>query len=142
MARASRPVLGVLVGFLLVGSGYLSVVHTTTVTKGPAEASTILAREFRKAVTGGGTKVGSVLVVVDNLDDRLPGDDAVRALAKIRALVKIKGSRCVFLIPVDRGALVGHIKGSLDARTPVHRLTPARLSKLRTTTSTSSSTST
>ena len=29
--------------------------------------------------------------------------------------MEIKGSRCIFLIPVDRGALVGHIKGALHS---------------------------
>lgn len=114
-SRAITPVLGVFIGFLLVNSGFFFVVRGLTVTTGPAEASEVLSREFRTAVSGEGMTdaPGRALVVVDNLD-RLPGEDAVRALAEIRSLVEAQGSRCLFLIPVDREALVGHLKGAFS----------------------------
>ena len=114
LARALAPILGIFIGFLLVNSGFFFVVRGLTVTTGPAEAAVVLAREFKRSVSGAEltNPPGRVLVVVDNLD-RLPAQDALTALAEIRSLVEIKGSRCVFMIPVDRGALVGHIKGTL-----------------------------
>lgn len=85
-----------------------------TETKAPAAESVHMAREFAKAVSGENAESKErVLVVVDNLD-RLPGADALRALAEIRSLVEIKGSRCVFLIPVDRTAFAGHIQSALS----------------------------
>lgn len=113
MGRALPPILGILVGFLVVNSGYIFFVRASTVTTGPAERSVLEHQQFRAHVTGGKDSPDRVLVVVDNLD-RLPGEDAVKALSEIRALVEIKGSRCVFMIPVDRDALVGHIKGALE----------------------------
>lgn len=99
----------------LVQSGFIFVTRTATTTRGPAERSVVVAEAFRKYVTGKGVENPPrlVLVVVDNLD-RLPGEDAVKALSEIRALVEVKGSRCIFLIPVDRDALAGHIKGALE----------------------------
>lgn len=113
IGRTVPPILGVLVGFLLVNSGYFFVATPASVTTGPAERSVLEAAEFRKYVIGTEDSPERVIVVVDNLD-RLPGEVAVKALSEIRALVEIKNSRCIFLIPVDRGALVGHISGTLD----------------------------
>jgi hypothetical protein len=48
--------------------------------------------------------VTRVVVVLDNLD-RLGADEALRTLGEVRSLFEIPNSRCVFLVPVDQGAL-------------------------------------
>lgn len=113
LAKAVAPIFGIVAGFLLVNSGYFFVATQSVITTGPAERSELVTSEFRKAVIGKKGDPERVIVVVDNLD-RLPGDIAIKALSEIRALVEVKSSRCVFLIPVDRHALVGHISGALD----------------------------
>jgi hypothetical protein len=113
-ARTVPSLLGILLGFIFLGSGFFMVTRTTTTTRGPVEASVAVAERFRRSVTAATGDCQRVLVVVDNLD-RLPGAEAVQALSEIRALVEIKGSVCVFLIPVDRDALVRHIKAALTS---------------------------
>ena len=107
-------VLGATLTAAITKTDILFRVENTTETKAPAAESVHMAREFAAAVTGTDDDPSSqrVLVVVDNLD-RLPGRDALRALAEIRSLVEIKGSRCVFLIPVDRAAFATHIETAL-----------------------------
>jgi hypothetical protein len=106
--------LGATITAAITKTDILFRVENTTETKAPAAESVHMAREFAAAVTGSedGSSSQRVLVVVDNLD-RLPGADALRALAEIRSLVEIKGSRCVFLIPVDRAAFATHIESAL-----------------------------
>jgi hypothetical protein len=106
--------LGATIVAAITKTDILFRVENTTETKAPAAESVHMAREFAAAVTGteDGSSSQRVLVVVDNLD-RLPGRDALRALAEIRSLVEIKGSRCVFLIPVDRAAFATHIESAL-----------------------------
>ncbi len=53
----------------------------------------------------------ALVIVLDNLD-RLSSPDALDAAAQIRALVEIPGSRCVFLVPVDRRSLARHLAGA------------------------------
>ncbi len=113
IGRALPPILGIFVGLLVVNSGFFFVVRASTVTTGPAERTVLERQHFRDYVVGTKDSPARVLVVVDNLD-RLPGEDAVKALSEIRALVEIKGSRCIFLIPVDRDALVGHVKSAME----------------------------
>ncbi|HYI23758.1 MAG TPA: P-loop NTPase fold protein [Candidatus Limnocylindrales bacterium] len=55
-----------------------------------------------------------MIVVVDNLD-RLSGKDALTALGEIRALLDIKDSRCVFMIPIDRRRLSDHLQEALKS---------------------------
>ena len=112
-ARTVPPLLGIILGFVFLSSGFFVVTRSATNTKGPVEASVAVAERFREYVAGT-EDCDRVLVVVDNLD-RLPGADAVQALSEIRALVEIKGSVCVFLIPVDRDALVRHVKAALTS---------------------------
>ena len=113
------PVVTTLLGATLVAAalqtGFVFRVETSTETQAPAVESVHMARQFADAVTGkaDGVSAEKVLVVVDNLD-RLPGKDALHALAEIRSLVEIKGSRCVFLIPVDRAAFAGHLQSALS----------------------------
>lgn len=116
-ARTVPPLLGLILGFVFLGSGFFVVTRSTTSTKGPVETSVAVAERFREYVTATTSECERVLVVVDNLD-RLPGAEAIQALSEIRALVEIKGSVCVFLIPVDRNALVRHIKAALTSGEP------------------------
>jgi len=100
--------------FTLFQSGLLLHIVTTSQSVAPASESIQMAESFKNAVTGGVLKGhNKVLVVVDNLD-RLSGDDALKALAQIRALVEIPESRAVFLIPIDREALERHIRPRID----------------------------
>jgi hypothetical protein len=100
--------------FTLFQSGLFLHIVTTSQSVAPASESVQMAKVFKSAVTSSAPGApGKVLVVVDNLD-RLTGDDALKALAQIRALVEIPDSRAIFLIPIDRGALARHIQPRVD----------------------------
>ena len=106
-------VLGASLVFTALQSGLFFRIETASQSRAPAHESVETAARFRGLMTTGGSSAPKkVLVVVDNLD-RLQGADALKALAQIRALVEIKGSRAIFLIPIDRGALARHIEPSL-----------------------------
>ena len=110
---AFSTVLGASLVFSALQSGLFFRIETTSQSRAPAHESVETATRFRALVTNGdGETPEKVLVVVDNLD-RLQGGDALRALAEIRSLVEIKGSRAIFLIPIDRAALARHIEPSL-----------------------------
>ncbi len=110
---AFSTVLGASLVFSALQSGLFFRIETTSQSRAPAHESVETAKRFRELVTQAGDGAPEkVLVVVDNLD-RLQGSDALRALAEIRALVEIKGSRAIFLIPIDRAALARHIEPSL-----------------------------
>jgi hypothetical protein len=114
VSRGVSTLLGAILVLGVVQTGYLFRIRVATQSQAPAEEAVQMADRFREIVTASGqaAAVVRVLVVVDNLD-RLPGDEALRALSEIRALVEVPGSRCVFLIPVDRRAFAGHIKSAL-----------------------------
>jgi hypothetical protein len=107
--------------FLFFGSGLVFQVPSESSTKAPATEEVELSRRFEQIVAGNLPKELSppsktptrVLIVVDNLD-RLQGDEALRVLASMRALMEISASsRCAFLVPVDRRALARHLRTSL-----------------------------
>jgi hypothetical protein len=115
--------LAAALAFLLFGSGLVFSVPSETKISAPASEEVVLSERFEQVVTG---KLpdrldppkklpARVLVVVDNLD-RLQGQEALVALGSIRALIDIsEGSRCIFLVPVDRRALTRHLEGTLGA---------------------------
>lgn len=116
-----QPVFAGLSATLLVllVTGSVFKVVTPSVSRMPAKEELQLAATFERIVTGKdeeGQTVAryarSVVVVLDNLD-RLSGDDALRALAEIRSFVEIDGSRCVFVIPIDRRRLAEHLGRNL-----------------------------
>lgn len=112
---AFSTVLGASLVFTALQTGLFFRIETASQSRAPAHESVETAKRFRALVTNGGDETPEkVLVVVDNLD-RLQGSDALRALAEIRALVEIKGSRAIFLIPIDRAALARHIEPSLGS---------------------------
>jgi KAP family P-loop domain len=92
--------------WLLLQSGLVLSVTPSNTTLVPMKESVGLRRLFETFVTTG--KEDRVLIVLDNLD-RLTGQDAVVALSEIRSLVELPRSRCLFLIPLDREALVRHL---------------------------------
>ena len=71
----------------------------------PIAEAVALRNTFIKFVTKSDKKV---LVVLDNLD-RLAGADAVQVLGEVRSFVELPKSRCIFLVPLDRGALERHL---------------------------------
>lgn len=110
---AFSALLGAFMVYAVLQSGFVLSVETSTETQSPASESVEMAHRFEQAVTSddpGAPRL--VVVVIDNLD-RLAPRDAMRALAEIRALVDIKGSRAVFLIPLDRDALASHVRAGL-----------------------------
>jgi hypothetical protein len=139
---AIGTIAGTLITLAIVGSGIFVRTTTNATRRAAAKESVVYSEVFANIITGreaalaneqgvvgkalgdavdwikklaGHPKsaVGSpALVIVDNLD-RLSSDDALTALASIRAFVEIKGSRCLFLIPVDRRALARHLAGAL-----------------------------
>jgi hypothetical protein len=116
VARGVSTLFGAFLVLAVLQTGYVFRVRMTSQSQAPAEESVQMADRFRSIVAGGSDDEHTrVLVVVDNLD-RLPGDEALRALGEIRALVEIPGSRCIFLIPLDRRAFVGHIQQALTAQ--------------------------
>lgn len=120
---AYAAVLGSLLSAVLIftvfQSGLFLHIVTTSQSRAPAVESVETADVFRQLVTTKDKRAPhKVLVVVDNLD-RLEGSDALRALAQIRALVEIPGSRAIFLIPIDRGALARHIKSNVESQASV-----------------------
>jgi hypothetical protein len=126
---AFSTVLGASLVFTALQTGLFFRIETASQSRAPAHESVETAKRFRALVTNGGDEAPEkVLVVVDNLD-RLQGSDALRALAEIRALVEIKGSRAIFLIPIDRAALARHIEprlGPNGAGTARSRADPAQ----------------
>ncbi len=72
----------------------------------PIREAVALRKNFIALVTSHPDR--KVLVVLDNLD-RLAGEDAVQALGEIRSFVELRRSRCIFLVPLDRGALERHL---------------------------------
>ncbi|MCL5734732.1 MAG: KAP family NTPase [Actinobacteria bacterium] len=100
--------------FTIFQSGLFLHIVTTSQSRAPASESVETANVFRQLVTTKDKHApDKVLVVVDNLD-RLEGSDALGALAQIRALVEIPGSRAIFLIPIDRAALARHIESNVE----------------------------
>lgn len=95
-----------LLAWLLLHSGLVLSVSAPTGTLAPIRESLALRTMFERSVTSGRER--KVLIVLDNLD-RLTGEDAVAALGEIRSFVDVPKSRCLFLIPLDRGALERHL---------------------------------
>ncbi|MBA3430665.1 MAG: hypothetical protein H0U16_04180, partial [Actinobacteria bacterium] len=119
LADVLGGLLGVSIGFLVFTSGLVFKVPTQSKTVAPALEEVEVAQRFAQLVRGDLTALpdnfekpqgnpSRVLVVVDNID-RLRGEEALRALSSMRALVEIPDSRCVFLVPIDRAALVRHL---------------------------------
>ncbi|MCV0377591.1 P-loop NTPase fold protein, partial [Microbacterium sp.] len=119
--------------FLLTIAGVLALALMTTYvvrlstpsrSRAPAASEVLLADEFREIVSAaprrkfiiGRAEPRQVVIVVDNLD-RLTGRDALAALSQIRGLLEIDGSRCLFLIPIDRHRLEEHLRGELKRDT-------------------------
>jgi hypothetical protein len=105
--------------FTITRSGFVLSAPTVSTTRGPAEQSVETARAFASYVSGPDHDGARVVVVIDNLD-RLPGAEAVQALGEIRSLVDIRGSRCVFILPVDRERLEGHVANELTGELGDH----------------------
>ncbi len=108
-------VLGALLTFVVVSSGLLVTVTASSETQSPTETVVETQRLFGEIVSQGSPEDSPVIVVVDNID-RLPPDDALIALREIRSLMEIRGSRCVFVVPVDRDALVQQLRRKLGSR--------------------------
>lgn len=116
--------LATAVGFLVFSSGLAIRVPMETRATAPATEAVAAAKRFAQLVTGDLSSLpdqidrpdktpARVLVVVDNID-RLTGEEAITALSSMRSLVEVPQSRCVFLVPVDRAALLRH----LDVKLP------------------------
>lgn len=101
--------IGALLTFLALNSGLFVTVTNTSQSQAPAHSFVATQEKFRELVSAGS---GPVLVVVDNID-RLTAEDALTALREIRSLIEIQGSRCVFVIPIDRTALVTQLRRQL-----------------------------
>jgi hypothetical protein len=121
---AVSALTGTALGFLALRSGFFFTLSGESITRGPAKETYELSKRFGAIVTGSiPTELNPpaiiparIFIVVDNLD-RLPGADALEALGAIRSLFEVEGSRCVFLVPVDRKALTAHLQRSLGAAT-------------------------
>jgi hypothetical protein len=116
-SQVATTFFAALLGFVILQSGFLITVSSSSTTRGPSLESVLMNDRFRQYVTGKiekpiGTAPARMLLVVDNLD-RLTGEEAMRALSEIRALVEIPNSRCIFLIPVDRDHLEDHLARAL-----------------------------
>lgn len=112
---AFSTLVGALVTFIILSSGLLVTVTASSETQSPTEAVVETQRLFAEIVSQGGPDGPPVVIVVDNID-RLPPDDALVALREIRSLMEIKDSRCVFVVPVDRDALVQQLRRKLGSR--------------------------
>ena len=110
-----QPVFASMVAAVLTlaVTGSLFKVVTPSVTRLPHADAVLLSQAFERLVKGQSKHANAeyskpVIVVLDNLD-RVSGDDALDALAQIRSFVDIDGSRCIFLIPIDRRRLAEHL---------------------------------
>jgi len=113
LSGAFTAILSACLIFTIFQSGLFLHIISTSQSVAPASESVQMAKAFKSAVTTEASDAPKkALIVVDNLD-RLSGDDALRALAQIRALVEVPGSRAIFLIPIDRKALARHIQSRL-----------------------------
>ncbi len=92
--------------FVVLQSGMVLSIAQPGSTLPPIREAVALRRKFVMFVTSRPDR--KVLVVLDNLD-RLAGDEAVQALGEIRSFVELPRSRCIFLVPLDRGALERHL---------------------------------
>jgi hypothetical protein len=101
-----------IIAVVLVNSGALVTVRTTSRSVAPAKEEVLFTAELRKALRGAGESPKTVLVVVDNLD-RLQATEAMVALGDIRFFVDDPTSRCLFLVPVDRRAFELSVSGSV-----------------------------
>lgn len=112
-----------LAGVLALGwlTTYFVKITIPSRSRAPAAEDVVLASVFAKTVgpqpTGfrlpwQATKPAQIIVVVDNLD-RLTGADALSALSQIRALLDVRDSQCIFLIPIDRQKLEDHLQREL-----------------------------
>ncbi|GIW20262.1 MAG: hypothetical protein KatS3mg065_0558 [Chloroflexota bacterium] len=105
--------------FLLLNSGFVFQPVAWSRSRGPAMERIVLERAFRaRAAQKTGRRTNGarrIVVVVDNLD-RLPGEDALRALGEIRSLVEFEESACIFIIPLDREALTRHVMTALEGK--------------------------
>jgi hypothetical protein len=108
--RFVLAVLGPVFVWVLISSGLVFSVVNSSSSTAPLQEKVGLQHEFEKLVRSG---TGRVVVIVDNLD-RLPGDDAVQVLGEIRSFVEVKGSRCLFLVPLDRDALIRHLASQMN----------------------------
>lgn len=104
VAPLASVCFGGLIWLLLQSGMVLSVVQPNS-TLPPIAEAVALRNTFIKFVTKSDKKV---LVVLDNLD-RLGGADAVQVLGEVRSFVELPKSRCIFLVPLDRGALERHL---------------------------------
>jgi hypothetical protein len=110
--------LAVLLGgsltFLLLRSGALIQVRTSSATQSPAQEAVEVRSAFISAV-GGGQNMPPVFVLIDNLD-RLAAADALTVMRDIRSMLDVQGSRCIFVVPVDRKALADAVAAHPDDR--------------------------
>lgn len=111
-AKAVVTILTALGIWGLIQSGLVLSVSSDASSTPPIEEKVGLRIKFKELVTGS-SEDPKVLVVLDNLD-RLTGDGAVEALSEIRSFVELPESRCVFLVPIDRTALVRHLVRSME----------------------------
>jgi hypothetical protein len=118
-AKAVVTILTALGVWGLIQSGLVLSITQNTSSTPPIEEKVGLRIKFRELVTGTRDDP-KVLVVLDNLD-RLSGDGAVEALSEIRSFVELPESRCVFLVPLDRTALVRHLVRSMEGDTQAAR---------------------
>lgn len=96
--------------FVVLQSGMVLSVAQPASTLPPIREAVALRRKFISFVTSHQDR--KVLVVLDNLD-RLAGDEAVQALGEVRSFVELRKSRCIFLVPLDRGALERHLEHTM-----------------------------
>jgi len=111
-AKAVVTILTAVGIWSLIQSGLVLSLSSDATSTPPIEEKVGLRIKFKELVTGT-TEDPKVLVVLDNLD-RLTGDGAVEALSEIRSFVELPESRCVFLVPIDRTALVRHLVRSME----------------------------
>lgn len=103
------PVVSGAIAILIVvvlQSGMVLSVAQPSSSLAPIREAVALRKNFVSFVTSHPDR--KVLVVLDNLD-RLAGEDAVQTLGEIRSFVELRKSRCIFLVPLDRGALERHL---------------------------------
>ena len=105
VAPLASVCLGGLIWLLLQSGMVLSVAQPNS-TLPPIAETVALRNTFIEFVTKSDKKVSSS----STTSDRLTGADAVQALGEVRSFVELPKSRCMFLVPFDRGALERHLK--------------------------------
>lgn len=96
--------------WLLVSSGLVFSVTSASTTTPPLQERIAFLQRFRDMVSSATQR--RVLIIIDNID-RLSGEDAVAVLADVRAFVEVEQSRCIFVVPIDRDALVRHLSRTM-----------------------------